>query len=209
MPDKPQHSKKEPRGYVARRYRYTNDYQAVPRLGPNGGRGKQLIYIGPWFLPTNEEAEYKKLVLWMWLLTAAAVAGVLGALLTHPAEKTFRLYLPVLVAGLFPLSFQIMGALTVPGKRSHMDRRQYDKGLGRIGGSAMASFVMICLTALGCLIFWIVTANREFDGKASYSLLHDGGFAALLVLAALAELTVKRLSGRIQVDMLPNDSYHP
>lgn len=194
---------------IGRRYRYTNDYQVVPELGPNGGRGKRLVYVGRWIRPGNDTAEYKTIVLWMRILTATAVLFTAAALGLHPAAMTHRWYVPVLVASMFPLAYQVMGAAMLPGEISYMERRRYDKSFVRAGHSAMAALVMFGLSALGCVIYWIiVAASGNVEGSMPYSLM-DGVFAALLVLAGAAELFTYRFFKRIKPDTFDNDAYHP
>lgn len=208
MSDKPQKTEKKSNGYVVRRYRYTNDYQAVPSLNPKGGRDSRLFYIGPWIHPTNDEAEFKSLIFGMRLLTAVAVAAVLAALAVLPGPMTHKWFMPVLVISSFPLAFQIMGAAVLSAKTTPLERRQYDKGILRTGQSAVFTFVVICLAALGCLIYWIVAAAGDIEDSAPYALM-DGVFAAMLVLAAVAELRVHRLSKAIKTELLDNEAYRP
>ncbi len=207
MAQKPQKTEKKTNRLIGRRYRYTDDYQVVPALG-NEGRGKRILYIGPWILPTNELEEYKKLVLWIRILTVVAVAAALGAMNVVPPPSTHKWYLPILVFALFPLAYQVMGAATMPATLTHMERQRYDKGIVRAGQSAGFSLVVICLSALGCLVYWIIAAVGTIEGEAPYA-LGDGVFAALLVLAAAAEWMVRQLSRRIKTDTLDHDAYHP
>ena len=194
---------------IGRRYRYTGDYQIVPALGMNGAGGKRIIYKGRWIRPTNEPAEYEKIVLWLRILTAAAVLLVAAAMGLHPANMTHRWYMPVLVASVFPLAYQVMGAVSLPPKISYMERQKYDKSFVRVGHSAVFALVLFGLAALGCVIYWIIVAVSEYvEGSAPYS-LNDGTFAALLVLAGAAELFNYRFFKRVQTDTFDNDAYQP
>lgn len=202
-----QKSGKKSNRIVGRRYRYVNDYQTAPALGENG-RGKRVFYVGPWILPTISPELYKKVALCAWLLTAAALAAITGALAVVPTPMTHKWYVPILVAGLFPFSYQVMGAVMIPPTLRHMERQRYDKSIVRTGQSALFTFVMICVSALGCAIYWLVAALGTVEDEAPYALA-DGIFALLLVLAALSELAVRRLIGKIKVDTLDHDAYHP
>ena len=193
---------------IGRRYRYTGDYQVVSSLGPYGGRQKQMIYIGQWIRPSNETGEYKNIVLWMRILTAIAVVTAVCAMWLHPAEMTHRWYVPVLVVSLFPLLYQVMGAVTIPAEPSYMERQRYDKSILRVGHSAVAALVLFCISALGCVIYWIVASVSELEGSVPYSLM-DGVFAALLIASGAAELTTYRFFQRIKTDTFDNDAYHP
>jgi hypothetical protein len=208
MSEKPLQSEKKSNGYVVRRYRYTNDYQVIPSLNPKGGRENRMFYIGSWIHPTNDEVEFKRLIFGMRLLTAVAVAAVLAALAVLPGPLTHKWFLPILVISSFPLAYQIMGAVMLPAKTTPMERRQYDKGILRTGHSAMFAFVVICMSALACLIYWIIAVAATIKGEAPYSLM-DGVFAAMLVLGGVAELRVYRLSKQIKTELLDNDAYRP
>ena len=208
MSEKSRQSEKKSNGYVVRRYRYTNDYQVVPSLNPKGGRENRMFYIGSWIHPTNDEAELKRLIFGMRLLTAVAVAAVLTALAVLPGPLTHKWFLPILAISVFPLAYQIMGAVMLPAKTTPMERRQYDKGILRTGQCAVFTFVLICMSALACLIYWIVAAAGTVAGEAPYSLM-DGVFAAMLVLGGVAELRVHRLSKEIKTELLDNDAYRP
>ena len=199
----PQESGKQSGRIVGRRYRYTEDYQTAPALGENG-RGKRVFYVGPWILPRIAPELYKKTVLRVWLLTALVVAAVAAGLAVLPTPMTHKWYVPILVAGLFPLAYQVMGAVMIPPEILHMERQRYDKSIVRAGQSA----AVICASALGCAIYWLVAALGTVEDEAPYALA-DGIFAALLVLAALSELAVRRLIGKIEVDTLDHDAYHP
>lgn len=203
----PQESGKQSGRIVGRRYRYTEDYQTAPALGENG-RGKRVFYVGPWILPRIAPELYKKTVLRVWLLTALVVAAVAAGLAVLPTPMTHKWYVPILVFGLFPLSYQVMGAVMIPPEIKHMERQRYDKSIVRAGQSAIFTFAVICASALGCAIYWLVAALGTVEDEAPYALA-DGVFAALLVLAALAELAVRRLIGRIEVDTLDHDAYRP
>ena len=207
MAQKPRETEEKSNRLIGRRYRYTNDYQVVPALGSDG-RGKRIFYIGSWFLPVNEPVEYRKLVLWIQILTAAALAAVLVAVGIIPPPYDHKWYLPILVLGLFPLAFQVMGAVRIPGKIIHMEHQRYDKSIVRAGQSAAFALVVICISALGCLAYWIVAAVGTVPNEAPYAWT-DGAFAALLILAAAAEWAVRRLSRKIKIDTLDHDAYHP
>ena len=127
----------------------------------------------------------------------------------HPANMTHRWYMPVLVASVFPLAYQVMGAVSLPPKISYMERQKYDKSFVRVGHSAVFALVLFGLAALGCVIYWIIVAVSEYvEGSAPYS-LNDGAFAALLVLAGAAELFNYRFFKRVQTDTFDNDAYQP
>ena len=204
---KPDSEKKTGR-IVGRRYRYTGDYQVVAALGPNGRRGKQLIYLGQWIRPVNEAGEYKTIVLWLRILTAVAAVAAVCAMWIHPADMTHRWYVPILVAGLFPLLYQAMGAMTLPAEPSYMERQQYDKSFVRVGHSAAFALTLVCISALGCVIYWILVTVSEVEGSVPYS-LKDGAFAALLVVTGLAELAAYRFFRKLRTETYDNDAYHP
>lgn len=188
---------------IGRRYRYTKDYEIVPAIGANGRRQKQLLYTADWILPANEPEEYKALVLRMRILLALSVAAVLCATQALPAPMTNKWYLPVLMVSVFPLAYQIMSAVRLPAQKKRMERQEFDKGFVRLGHCAMFAFVVICAAALGLLVYWIVAAATELEGEAPYS-LRDGLFAALLALAAAAELLLWRLCRQIRPETVPN-----
>ena len=193
---------------IGRRFRYASDYKVVPSLRRNGSYGKQVVYIGRWIRPTNSLEEYKRIVLWMRILTAVAAVAAVAAMWLHPAAMSHRWYVPVLVACLFPLAYQIMGAMTMPPEVSYMDRQQYDKSFVRCGHSAVFALVLICASALGCLIYWIIAAAGTVEGGAPYSLL-DGVFAGLLILAGVTERVVYLFSRKITTDTYDNETYQP
>lgn len=190
---------------IGRRYRYTKDYQVLPGLGPKGSREKRVIYTGEWILPANDGESYQKLVKALRLLTALAVLAVLGALAILPPPMENKWYLPVLTVSLFPLAYQIMGAVSLPSQKTHMERQRYDKSVVRVGHSAMFAFVVMCLAALGLLVYWIVAASGGLGSPAYTG--RDAAFALLLVLAAAAELLSWKLYGRIQPETVPNERF--
>lgn len=188
---------------IGRRYRYTGDYQIVPGIGSSGRPQKQVLYTADWVMPANEPREYKRLVLGLRVLLAVAVAAVVCATQVLPAPMTNKWYLPVLVISFFPLAYQIMGAFRMPAERIRMERQEYDKSFLRVRHSAVFVLVLICLSALGTVIYWIVAAGGKLEGAMPYS-LRDGIFAGLLVLAAAAELLLHRLGGRLRTDTVEN-----
>ena len=205
MAKEPQKTEKKSNRLIGRRYRYADDYQIVPALAGNG-RGQRVIYNGQWILPTNDPEQYKKLVLWMRILTAMVLVALLAAIDLVPAPNTHKWYLPILVGALYPLSYQVMGVATIPARIRHMERRQYDKSFLRAGHSATFTVVMLCLSALACLIYWLVAAFGTIEDEAPYSLA-DGGFAFLLILSVAAELTVRRLARKVETETLEHDAY--
>lgn len=208
MAEKKQQSEKKSNRIIGRRYRYTGDYTVYQVLSPGGGMTKRVTYNGRWILPINDPEEYGKIVSLLWILTAVAAAAIAGALCVLPAPMTHKWYMPVLVMGLFPLGYQIMGAVMIPPQITHMERQRFDKSFLRTGHSAMFTFVVVCLSALGCGIYWIVYAVSTIEDSAPYSLM-DGLFAFLLILAAAAEFTVYKTARRIKTDTLDNDAYQP
>lgn len=193
---------------IGRRYRYTADYQVVPALGPDGGSGKRVVYIGKWILPRCGEAGYSRLVPALWILTGFAVLAVLIAAQILPPPMEHKWYLPVLMISVFPLAYQVMGAFRLPARKKPMERQRYDKSFVRVGHSALFVFVLICAALLGDAAYWIVRACGALAGSASYS-LRDGLFVLLLVLAAGAEFAAYRLFRTIQTDTLENSAYQP
>lgn len=204
---KPDSEKKTGR-IVGGRYRYTGDYQVVAPLGPTGRRSKQLVYVGQWIRPVNEAGEYKTIVRWLRILTAVALVTAICAMGIHPADMTHRWYMPVLVAGILPLFYQAMGAMTLPAAPSYMERRQYNKSFARVGHSAAFALTLLCISALGCVIYWILATISQVEGSAPYS-LRDGAFAALLVVTGLAELAAYRFFRKVRTETCDNDAYHP
>ncbi len=190
---------------IGRRYRYTKDYQVLPGLGPKGSREKRVLYTGDWYLPVNDGEEYRKLVKALRLLTALAALAVLGALAILPPPMENKWYLPVLTVSLFPLAYQIMGAVSLPSQKTHMERQRYDKSVVRVGHSAMFAFVVMCLAALGLMVYWIVAASGGLGSPAYTG--RDAVFAVLLILAAAAELVSWKLYGRIQAEKVPNERF--
>lgn len=188
---------------IGRRYRYTGDYQVVPAIGSNGRPQKQLLYTGDWVMPLNEPEEYRRLVRWLRMLTAVAAAAVVCATQVLPAPTTNKWFLPVLVVSFFPLAYQIMGAFRMPAERKRMERQEYDKSFLRLRHTAVFTLVLICLSALGTGIYWIVAAGGKLEGAAPYS-LRDGIFAGLLVLAAAAELLIRKRAGSLRTETVEN-----
>lgn len=190
---------------IGRRYRYASDYRVVSGLGPNGSREKRVFYTGDWILPANGAEEFQKLVRGLRLLTALAALAVLGALAVLPPPMENKWYLPVLTVSCFPLAFQIMGAVSLPAQKTHMERQRYDKSVVRVGHSAMFAFVVMCLAALGLIIYWVVAASGGL-GQPAYT-GRDAVFVVLLILAAAAEFVSHKLYGRIKPEKLPNQSF--
>ena len=193
---------------LGRKYRYTEDYQVASALGPNGRLEKRVIYTGRWVRILNEEADYRRTVLALRILPPLAVLAILCAVEVLPLPMTHKWYVPVLLISLFPLAYQIMAIFGLPAERKPMERQKYDKSFVRLGHGAVFILVVLCASALGAVIYWIVYAVSGIEGGAPYS-LRDGIFALLLVLAAAAELTIYRLYRSIRTDTVDNDAYQP
>lgn len=193
---------------IGRRFRYTNDYKSVPSLTADGRRSNDLVYTGKWILPVNEESEYKRIVTLMRILLAVAAAAVIGAVAILPPPMTHKWYLPVLIVSFFPLAYEIMGAVKLPGKIRHMERMEYDKSFQRLGTAAMFAFVVICIAAVGVIVYWIIASTGGIEEAVPYS-ARDGVFAALVVVAAAAEFAIYKLYRRIKTETLENSAYRP
>ena len=89
-----------------------------------------------------------------------------------------------------------------------MERQRYEKSIVRVGHSAVAVLLLCCISALGCVIYWILASTTELEGSEPYS-LRDGVFAVLLILAMLSERMSYRFFRKIQTDTYDNDAYHP
>ena len=187
---------------IGRRYRYTSDYQIVPALGPND-RGKRVIYTADWVLPVNEEGEYRSIVLRLRLLTLAVWVCVLGAMAVVPLPMTHKWYVPVLVTALFPLCYQVMSLTAIPGQREKLERQRWEKGFVRMGTCAAVVLVILGLSALGDLAYWLVAAFGTVEDAAPFSLL-DGGFVLLLVLAGGSELLIRKQNKRVRTETVAN-----
>ena len=188
---------------IGRRYRYTADYRVVPGLGPNGSRERRVLYTAPWVVPVNDPAEYKGIVLRMRVLLALVGLAFLGAVTVLPTPMTHKWYLPLLMTALFPIAFQVMSLTFIPGEPKPLERQRFDKGFVRMGHSAMFAFVIMCLSGLGVVVYWLFAAFGTVEDSAPYA-LGDGLFALLLVVAAGAELTIYRLFGRIRTETREN-----
>lgn len=193
---------------IGRRYRYTDDYKVVPSIGAGGRHEKRVIYTGEWIRPTNGEAAYRRLVRAIWVLLALAVLAVIGAVQILPPPMTNKWYVPVLMISVFPLAYQVLGAVRIPPAVTCMERQHYDKSFVRTGHSATFAFVVMCLAALALVIYWIVAAVGTVEGEAPYS-LRDGLFAVLLAAAAAAELGIRKLVGQLATENVENSAYHP
>ena len=191
-------------GIVGRRYRYTEDYKILPALGGPGGRERRVIYTAPWTLPKLDEAAWKTLVRRLWILTALAVLAFLGVFLL-PMNWQTRWYMPVLALGCFPLAYQVMGAVSLPREKKPLERQQYDKSFVRVRHSAVFALVLICLSALGFGIWWILSAAGVLETVPFTA--RDAAFAALLILMAAAELLTCRLCRGIETETLENSAY--
>ena len=192
---------------VFRRFRYTDDYKAVPTISANGRQTNSLVYLREWYLPVNEPGEYKRIVLIMRVLTAAALAGALGASALVPLPLVSKWFIPVLLLALIPMVYQIMGVVMLGNKPRHMERSQHDKSVIRSGHSAMAGFVIICIAALVFILYW-VTSGFGSDEYSAFG-LRDAGVAALIVLSALAEWGVYASFRKIKVETVENSAYRP
>ncbi|MBQ1411537.1 MAG: hypothetical protein IIY94_09695 [Oscillospiraceae bacterium] len=207
MADQQPKSEKKPRVF-GRRYRYTNDYKVVPALGMNGPRGNRILYIGQWYRPSNPAEEYRAIVLWLRIWTAVAILAAGCGMWLHPADLENRWYVPLLAISLFPLAYQLIGAVMLPQAVSYMERQRYEKTFVRIQHSAVFALVVFCLSALGCLVFWLVHLLGDPAHSISYT-LGDGIFAGLLILAGIAELKTNEFSRKIQTDIFDNEAYQP
>ncbi len=192
-------------GIVGRRYRYTEDYKIVPSLGGPGSRGKRVIYTAPWILPQLDEETWQKLVRALWGLTALAVLAYVGAFCVIPSPTENRWYAVVLAVGAFPLAYQIMGAVVLPRAKKPLERQQYDRSFVRLRHSTVFAFVIFCLCAPAFALYWILGAAGVF--RAAPFAPADAAFAALLILAAAAELLIRRLCRGIQTETLENSAY--
>lgn len=193
---------------IGRRFRYTDDYKSVPTLGADGKKENDLVYVGKWIHVLNVEAEYKRIVLIMRIMTALTVLAVAGAVFVLPLPMTHKWYLPVLVASVFPLAYQIMGAVKLPSKPAYLERVRFDKSLRRVGHSAMAALVIIGLSILGVAAYWITGLFVSIEGAQPYS-LRDAAYALLSLAAAGAELLTFLQFRKIKTELAENSAHRP
>lgn len=184
---------------IGRRYRYTGDYKVLPPMP--GSRERRVIYIGKWILPANDPGEYRRVVLWIRLLLGLAVLAFAGAIQAVPPPMEHKWYIPVLMVGVFPLAYEVLGALALPTARRRMERQQYDKSFVRVGHCAVFFLVMLGLGALGTGVFWIVNAAGGLEPRLTYT-PRDGLYLLLLALSAGAELGIRKLCGRLRPETL-------
>ncbi|MBR3383151.1 MAG: hypothetical protein IKG85_08990 [Clostridia bacterium] len=203
-----QKDKKKSNRIIGRRFRYTEDYKSVPTLNSSGGRENTLVYTGQWILPVNEQSEYKRIVLVMRAALAAAVLFVLGAAYSVPVPMANRWYLPVLLVALFPLAYQIMGAVKLPNAPKHMERVQYDKSFVRVGQSAVITLIVLGVSALLFIVYWAAAAAGSME-EASPFTARDAAYAVLIVLAAAAEFVIFRRYRGVKTETLDNSAYRP
>lgn len=193
---------------IGRRFRYTEDYMAVPTISSTGRRVNELVYTGKWILPVNEEGEYKSLTLKMRILTAVALLAVIAAGVLVPLPLANKWFIPVLLAALFPLVYQIMGAVTLKSRPDYLERAQYDKTVVRTGHCAMAGFVIVCISAVLFIVYWMVVAFGSMEEAGAFG-VRDAAVAAAIVIAALAELGVFLTFRKIKVETLENSAHRP
>lgn len=193
---------------IGRRFRYTADYKTVPSLDSGGRKVNDLVYVGKWILPVNGEEEFRRIVAVMRAALAAAVIAVIAAVLVHPAEMTHRWYLPVLLVALFPLAYEIMGAVMLPKEPKHMERVKFDKSFVRCGNGALVGLIVVGLAALGFAAYWVVASCTELEGASAFT-VRDGLFAGLAVVAAAAELAVYTAFRKVRTETVENSAYRP
>ena len=187
---------------LGRRYRYTDDYKVLPALG--GSRERRVLYTAPWTALKLDEEAWKTLVLRLRILTAAAVLAFIAAFLL-PIDWQSKWYMPALALACFPLAYQVMAAAVLPSAKKPLERQQYDKSFVRLSHSAVFALVLICLSALGCAVFWILAAAGVLE-TLTFS-PRDAAFAALLILMAAVELLTHRLCRGIETETLENSAY--
>lgn len=200
--------KKRSERLIGGRFRYTDDYKSVPVLGAGGRKENELVYVGKWIHILNSESEIRRIALLMRVLTAAAVLCVVGAVFVLPVPMTHKWYLPVLVFSLFPLAYQIMGVFRLPNGPDFLERVKYDKGVKRVGHSALFALIVTGLSILGLAAYWITGAFIEIEGAQPYS-IRDGIYALLAAAAAGAELLTFMQFRKVRTETVENSAHRP
>lgn len=169
---------------VGRRYRYTSDYKTTRYLGPDGREERRIVYIGKWICPLNDETELKRIVLTSRILVGVTLLAVLFAFFILPTPTEGKLYLPILVASLFPIAYEIMAAFRLSAKKEKTERINFDKGFIRLKTSCVICIVIVLMATVGLIVYWALALFKVFEPPAPYS-LRDALFA-LGIIAALA-----------------------
>lgn len=192
---------------VFRRFRYTEEYRSTPYVGANGKSKERFTYIGEWYCPVNEAGEYKGIVIAAWAAVIVAVLSTLGALFSIPAPLENKWYVVALTFSLFPLAYAVMGAARLPSKPEPMEHARFDKSVLRLKHSAVAVLVILALTALGLIAYWILTACGVY-AAAPYA-LGDGIFAGCILLAAAANVLLYAKMKQIKTEVRENSAHNP
>ncbi len=200
--------KKRSERIIGRRFRYTDDYKSITKLGAGGRKENELIYVGRWIHILNGERELSRIVLLMRIMAGIALVSVVGAVLVLPLPMTHKWYLPVLIFSLFPIAYQIMGAVKLPGKPAYMERAKFDKSVKRAGNASLFALIVTGLSILGLAAYWIVGAFVEIEGAQPYS-VRDGVYALLAAAAAAAELVSYLQFRKISTETVENSAYRP
>ncbi len=190
---------------VSRRYRYVDDYRAVPVMDERGKVRQKSLYIGEWVCPLAGEAEYRLFLLRVRLLTAVAAAGIVSAIaVSHAAYEIMYVAVPMVMA-LFPASYLIMGACSLQKTAAPMEKLHYIKGLQRVARSSTGLFVFACIGLLGKTVF---RALCLFGVLAGYGFAwEDAVFLLGMAACITASFFIHRASRALKTELRPNEAH--
>lgn len=193
---------------IFRRFRYTEDYRTTTYVGANGKPKDRVTYIGEWYCPVNPAEEYRSIVVFAWVLVILSTLAVFGALFSLPAPLEHKWYAVALSFSLFPLAYAIMGVARLPRKPEPMERARHDKTVLRLKHSAVAILVILGLTAVGLIVYWILAASKVLKNAAPYA-IGDGIFLGCLLVAAAANILLYAKMKQIKTETRENSTHRP
>ena len=128
--------------------KYINDYKKEYIVKPNGKPGLTAVYVGKYYRFTADESTLKKAKVRIAFLTVLAVAlTIVPFFYKSVGAKTLFVSLPH-VLSLFPLLHLVLGAGSFCFRESPMIREHKDKSEARTVNSAVASMIILGITAV-------------------------------------------------------------
>ena len=141
--------------------KYIEDFEIVEEV-QNGKLKKVAKYKGTWTILQNvSSGTFCKLWAVPVLSAGLTVLYIRMLLLTHLTSGQLAVMLPLL-AGLFPLLYLMMGALSLPFRGKPMRRDQYMHSFIRVSRSSAAIAVCAALSQLATLIVRLASHNWQY-----------------------------------------------
>ena len=180
--------------------RYVGDFRIEEVRDSRGRIRKKAVYTGVWTV-MRDTGPGTRARLWAALAMSALLAVTYARmlLLTHGSSAQLAVMIPLL-AGLFPILYLLMGAVSLPFRGGPMRRDQYMHSFIRVSRSAAAVGALTLLAVIASLVIRALQKDGLF-------LREDRLFLVLCgIVIALAAGIVVRLRS-IELTEKDNGAY--